>query len=287
MKSLVTALILLIINPLSWAGNFDTISRFGDNPGNLTLKIYKPSKVQRNAPLVVLMHGCQQQAIPFATETGWQELAEQKGFYLLLPEQNTSNNAMRCFTWFEKSDISRDKGEVASIMAMIEYMESNYSINSDKIFTAGLSAGATMSAALMATYPERIAAGAITSGVSFGCASSVGDSFICMFSPNDLDAQTRGDLVREASGNFRGKYPKVTIIHGEKDYLVKPTNADHSEEQWKNVHGESMVVEKIIIPGLGHGWPVNPSENCGKTSQFVVNSNVCAAKVLAKSWNLL
>lgn len=279
-------LALSLLSPL-YAGDFQNISQFGDNPGNLTMKIYKPSSPQRKAPLLVLMHGCQQQAQAFATETGWQDLADRIGLYLVLPEQNTSNNGMRCFTWFEKDDVTRDSGEIGSIMNMIEYMESNFSIDSDRIYSAGLSAGATMSAALMATYPEKIAGGAIASGVSYGCAFSVGQSFSCMFAPGDVDAETRGDYVRDASGNFRGTYPKVTIFHGERDFLVKPTNADHSEEQWKNVHGESMVVEKVIVEGMGHGWPINSSKGCGSPSQFVVNSDICAAEVLARSWGLL
>ena len=38
------------------------------------------------APLVVAIHGCSQNASSFAASTGWNELAETYGFYVLYPD---------------------------------------------------------------------------------------------------------------------------------------------------------------------------------------------------------
>jgi len=288
---------------------FERMTGFS-NPGALNMLTYKPAGFTEKAPVVVVLHGCQQKAQSFATETGWKMMADELGLILLLPEQTTGNNGLGCFTWFEKGDITRGRGEIASIANAIDSLEQTEAINTDKVFVTGLSAGATMAAALMANYPEKIKAGAIVSGVSYGCAFQLFQSFTCMFAPGNQSAKTRGDYVRDAAGSFSGTFPKVTIIHGSSDPFVKPANGDHSVAQWTNVHGidatadnqralsnsnqvvdehragNKVVVEKITIKGGGHGWPVAARAGCGSTSQFVIETGVCAVRELAKSWNL-
>lgn len=308
--SMLTLITFITLISNSFAGTTERVSNFGDNPGDLNMYKFTPSSTNGKAPMVIVMHGCDQQAQSFAKETGWEMLAEKHGFFLLLPEQNKGNNGMGCFTWFEKGDVTRDNGEVASIKSMMDYMESNHAIDSKRIFVTGLSAGATMTSALMASYPERISGGAIHSGVSYGCAFQMFQSFPCMFAPGNIPADQRGDYVRDASGSYRGNYPTAFVIHGSNDVFVKPLNGDHSVAQWLNVHGASdtpnrvisvdgtnqkydeyvkdgkVVVRKLIIQGVGHGWSVDPRNGCGSTSRYVVDAGICTAKVLTSTWNL-
>jgi poly(hydroxyalkanoate) depolymerase family esterase len=309
MKRLSILISFLTLISSSFAGSFERVSNFGSNPGSLNMYKFTPSSASSKAPMVIVMHGCMQTAETFAKETGWEMMAEKYGFYLLLPEQNRSNNGMGCFTWFEKSDVTRGNGEIASIKAMMDNMKSSHSIDSDRVFVTGLSAGATMSAALMASYPDQITAGGIHSGVSYGCAFQVGQSFVCMFAPGNVSSETRGDYVREASEDYRGSFPKAFIIHGANDSFVKTSNGDHSVSQWLNVHGlqegsaqtrplgsnqsieeyvknGEVVVSKLLIRGAGHGWSVDTANGCGSTSQFVINAGVCSAKVLSDAWGL-
>lgn len=308
--SVLSLITLLSFSANIFAQNFEKVSNFGDNPGGLNMYQYVPSQAKKNAPMVVVMHGCQQSAKTFATETGWQMLADKHGFYLLLPEQTSGNNGMNCFTWFEKGDVTRGNGEIASIASMMDYMENNHSIDKKNVFVTGLSAGGTMASALMASYPDRITAGAIHSGVSYGCAFQLFQSFSCMFAPGNLPAETRGDFVREASGDYTGSFPKVTVIHGSNDPFVKPANADHSTAQWANVHGiedrpsssrpadsqnqsideyrrnGEVYVQKLVIQGAKHGWSIDSANGCGRPSQFVINTGNCVAKILAESWGI-
>lgn len=305
-----TAIFAFLFSLSAFSGQFNTVNNFGDNPGGISMNTYIPDNMEADAPLLVLLHGCQQQARSFFEQTGWQDMAEKLGMAVLMPEQSTSNNGMRCFTWFEERDTFNAQGEVGSIGNMIAYMEKNYSIDDKIIFAAGLSAGATMAAALLANFPEKMAGAGIVSGVSFGCALGLGSSFSCMLFPSKRDANSMGDLVRRASGSFNGTYPKVTIIHGDGDFVVKTDNAFHSTEQWLNVHGAdntvdanrdvganhqldqykadgSIVVERVIIKNSGHGWPVDPANGCGSSGQFILNKGICGVEVLAKSWNLI
>lgn len=69
------------------------LTRFGVNPGALRGWLYLPDLLARKTPLVVVLHGCTQTAAGYGRGSGWIQLAENKGFALLFPEQQRSNNA--------------------------------------------------------------------------------------------------------------------------------------------------------------------------------------------------
>src|SRR4051794_11255795 len=84
---------------------------FGRNPGALGAWIHVPDDVAAGAPLVVVLHGCTQNAAGYDESSGWSRLADQHGFIVLYPEQNRSNNPNLCFNWFSPQDAARGKGE--------------------------------------------------------------------------------------------------------------------------------------------------------------------------------
>ena len=96
---------------------------FRDNPGNLAGRFYVPAGLEGPAPLVVVLHGCTQNAAVYDHGSGWSALADRHGFILLFPEQKRANNPMLCFNWFSANDTQRGMGEAASIRAMIEAMK--------------------------------------------------------------------------------------------------------------------------------------------------------------------
>src|SRR3984957_9320630 len=93
---------------------------FGSNPGRLRMFKYVPTAPER--ALVVVLHGCTQNAEIYDFGAGWSTLAERYGFVLLMPQQEPSNNPNRCFNWFLSRHIERDKGETYSIRQMVEIM---------------------------------------------------------------------------------------------------------------------------------------------------------------------
>src|SRR3954466_5043497 len=52
------------------------VTSFGSNPGNLRMFKYVPDNLPSAAPLVVVLHGCTQNARTYATESGWLQLAD-------------------------------------------------------------------------------------------------------------------------------------------------------------------------------------------------------------------
>ena len=137
------------------------LTNFGSNPGALRARTYIPKNLQKGAPLVVVLHGCTQNAAGYDAGSGWSQLADRHGFALLFPEQTRANNPNLCFNWFLPSDSKRDSGEALSVRQMIGEMVETYDIDQSRIFMTGLSAGGAMASIMLASYPELLAGGAI------------------------------------------------------------------------------------------------------------------------------
>src|SRR5262249_9794647 len=124
------------------------VKDFGANPGALKMFSYLPPTMPKRPALVVVLHGCGQNAAGYDHRAGWSTLAKRYGFALLMPEQQGANNANTCFNWFNPEDATRDSGEAASIRQMIAKMVKDHHIHRRRIFITGLSAGGAMTSVM-------------------------------------------------------------------------------------------------------------------------------------------
>lgn len=260
-----------------------------DNPGNLGAHFYVPPKFKAPGALVVVLHGCTQDAASYDQGTGWSRLADRHGFALLFPEQRRSNNFNLCFNWYQPGDAARDAGEPASIRAMIARMIDQHPIDREQIYVTGLSAGGAMASTLLATYPEIWAGGAIIAGLPFGVATNLHEAFETMSGRRPMADQSLGDAVRGASSHS-SNWPRISVWHGTSDALVVPDNASAIVRQWLTVHGlpatpttETTVegyphriwagpdgaplVEEYVITDMAHGAPLAPGRTAGRSGK--------------------
>ncbi len=286
---------------------------FGSNPGDLRMFSYRPDdqRARQKSALVVVLHGCTQNAAGYDVGAGWSTLAERYGFALLMPEQKTSNNGNGCFNWFNPEDITRDGGEAFSIRQMIAQMARDHSIDPDRIFVTGLSAGGAMTSVMLATYPEVFAGGAIIAGLPYGIASNVQQALNGMFQSPSHPARELGDLVRNAS-RHRGPWPKLSVWHGSADKTVNPANASEIVKQWLDVHGlppapmaQSTVdgypravwwnadgktlVESYTITDMAHGTPLGVADNderYGAQGAFMIEAGISSSYHIASFFGL-
>jgi feruloyl esterase len=263
------------------------VADFGSNPGNLRMYEYVPKSLAPSPALVVVLHGCTQTAAGYDYGTGWSTLADERGFVLLYPEQQSANNPNTCFNWFEPGDIRRDGGEAKSIRQMIDRTIADHGVDRSRVYVTGLSAGGAMAGVMLATYPDVFAGGAIIAGLPYGTAGNVQDALASMFQGRTKDARQWGDLVRSASPH-RGPWPKISVWHGGADTTVKPTNATEIVKQWSDLHGVSgtpaleskgpgftrqawrngageEVVESFTLAGMAHGTPLAAGTGEGRS----------------------
>ncbi len=288
------------------------VAAFGDNPGDLSMHVFEPGRRARRCPAVVVLHGCTQTALGFDAASGWSRLAEEHGFVLIYPEQKRSNNEQGCFSWFLPGDVTRGGGEVESIRRMVDWAVKELSVDAGSVFACGLSAGGAMANAMLATYPELFAGGAIIAGLPYGAASGVSDAFDAMYVGKVKDPGRWGDLVRAAArgrdgANFEGVWPRVSIWYGTRDHVVKPINAGELVKQWTDVHRVGAArpatdqlgpatrrawrdgagrdcVTAYTVPDIGHGVPVDDTD---PPAPFFIPSGLAATRQIATDFGLL
>lgn len=219
------------------------VKDFGKNPGNLGMYLYSPTNINTNTktPLVVVMHGCLQSAGVVAKQTGWNKLADEYGFRVLYPQQRMSNNPGMCFCWYKNGDIEKNKGENFSVKQMIDYVKLNNQIDSSKVFITGISAGAAMSVALMADYPETFNAGAIFAGAPYKVATNFWTALMAFYGWRIKSPEKWGELVRYQNPDYKGKYPRMIIYQGKMDVVVNQRNGNQLMKQWTNLQGISTT----------------------------------------------
>ncbi|MDV2885994.1 PHB depolymerase family esterase [Alkalihalophilus pseudofirmus] len=278
---------LLITSTVFGEGTFTSHSY-----GGKTYKLYVPSSYHTSEPfsLVVMLHGCTQDANQFAAGTEMNTIAERESFIVLYPEQTSSANSSRCWNWFETGHQARGSGEPAVIAGMVQQVKNNFAIDSDNVFVTGLSAGGAMSVIMGATYPDVFSAIGVAAGLEYKAATNSIQAFTAM-SSGGPNPKTQGTLAYNAMGQYKQVMPTI-VFHGTSDYTVQPINGDQVISQWAKTNdlayggventyindtpnqtkqgqvsgGRSYtnyiyqdkygitILEKYLVNGMGHAW---------------------------------
>ena len=184
----------------------------GDSyPYRLCVPNAAQADADRLMPLVVLLHGCKQDALDFAHGTAMNTLAEQHHAMVLYPEQTISGNAMRCWNWFDPSHQQAGRGEPGMIAALTQKIIAQEGADPARIYVAGLSAGGAMAAVVAGLYPDLFAAVGVHSGLAAGAAQDVMSAFTAMRSG--------------AKGHKTPALPTI-VFHGTADTTVNPDNSE-------------------------------------------------------------
>jgi poly(hydroxyalkanoate) depolymerase family esterase len=262
-KILFTTLTALSFSTFAQTG-WHAVSSFGTNPGNLNMYSYVPTGIAGKAPLVVVMHGCTQNATTVATQSGWNTLADRHKFFVVYPEQNSANNSSNCFNWFVQGDENRNQGEAYSIKQMVDYMKAAYNIDTTQIFATGLSAGACMTNVMLACYPDIFKAGAVMAGAPYKAGSSALYGYTTAPTP-----QAWGDSVKTGYPSYTGTYPKVAVFQGSSDFVVSPSNETEIMKQWTNVHNTDQTADASVSSFNGNAYVTKNTYNDNNGNEVV------------------
>jgi poly(hydroxyalkanoate) depolymerase family esterase len=251
-------------------------AEYSNPAGTRAYKLYIPSGYRGQAcPLVVMLHGCTQSPDDFAAGTRMNLIAEEQTCLVVYPAQPSEANAAKCWNWFRPSDQRRGQGEPSLIAGITCQVMRHYSVDPQRVYIGGLSAGAAAAAVMGATYPDLYAAIGVHSGLASGAANDLPSAFTAMRQGELPASSGLSDISRVLE---RGSAVPTIVFHGDRDDTVHPRNGDHVIAQkrtanlQKNVHRGRVpgghaytrtihtdasgraVLEHWEIHGAGHAW---------------------------------
>jgi len=197
--------------------------------------VYVPTSYQPGVavPLVVMLHGCTQNAADFALGTRMNQLAEQQNFIVAYPQQVNVANQYLCWNWFDTTNQTRNSGEPAIIAGIVQNMLQNtaqWTIDTNRVYVAGLSAGAALAVILGATYPDVFAAIGIHSGLEYQAAINQ-NTALRANRKGGPNPRQQAIVAYEAMGSYARVVPTI-VFHGSNDYVINPINGDQVVQQW-------------------------------------------------------
>lgn len=216
--------------------------------------VYESSKTAGGSrPLVVFLHGCSQTAEDAAIGTRWTELAEQRDFVVVFPEQPASANGAQCWNWFLPDHQSRGAGEPAVIAEITKQVQASTGADPSRTYVAGISAGADMATILAATYPDLFAA---TVGFA-GCA---------YLTCTDIT----GAQARAAMGE-RVRVMPALLLQGTADVLNNFALGETMMRQWVGTNGLDPTPTSTEHNGIDESYLANlgtTGDTCVRNRQF-------------------
>ena len=200
--------------------------------------------------------------------------AEGHTSFVVYPEQPSSANVSRCWNWFNPQHQQRGRGEPSIVAGITRQILRQYAVDDERIYVAGMSAGAAAAAVLGARYPDLYAAIGIHSGLPCGTAFDIPSAFAAM--RNGEGGRMKHELDPSPRGHAR---PMPTIVfHGDADGTVHPRNGDRFAADLVAADYDKRVetgcdaggraytrtiftdptgnraLEQWLIHGAGHAW---------------------------------
>ncbi|WP_338448847.1 PHB depolymerase family esterase [Niallia oryzisoli] len=226
-------------------------------------KLYVPSHPAKDSlPMVVMLHGCDQDPDQFAEETKMNQLAEKEHFIVLYPtmkriynplfiEPHKSNPA-GCWNWFLDENQHRGKGLPKSIVGVLRNAEKklkdiSLSVDWNKVYVVGFSSGGAMASILGVTYPDLFSGIAVCSGLPYDAAKTnlwkdpwniAADMVMRKGVRDPFKCGTNAFHEMQKAFTETGIKRKVPLIvfHGTNDLTVHPKNANQIIVQWNQAH---------------------------------------------------
>lgn len=212
-------------------------------------------------PMLVMLHGCQQNADDFAAGTGMNALADARNFLVLYPEQGLAYNGADCWNWFYIANQVRGSGEPSVIAGMIGWAKSHYRVSS-KVAVAGISAGAGMANIMGCTYPDLFQGVASVAGMMYGAATSMTGGTNAMLYGSIYSPDSLGTSCKDRMGTLKHAMPTL-VFQGMSDSVVNPLNATQVVGQWAQTND-------LVTDGLDNG-------NVDNVADAVVTGSACRA----------
>ena len=238
-------------------------------------RLYRPPGLRHGetVPLLVMLHGCRQDAKGFAASTRMNRIANREHFLVLYPEQDRISHAQGCWNWYDTKS-GRAYGEASLIMTAVDQVCLLYPVDRARIAVAGLSAGASMAGLLASRYADRFKAVVMHSGVPPGTAHSTLTAIGAM-----RGRRASTPLAAAQLGGTQA-LPPLLVIQGGSDALVSAANGRAAAALWGDARGAHESKSRIVKRGKRYAMTVSDFKCSGRTVATLV-----AIEQLGHAWS--
>ncbi|AOK31230.1 MULTISPECIES: extracellular catalytic domain type 1 short-chain-length polyhydroxyalkanoate depolymerase [Burkholderia] len=257
----------------TWAA--DTV-----NGGNLTGYFYWPA-TQPTTPngkraLVLVLHGCQQTAsgdvIDGANGAGfnWKTIADQYGAIILAP--NATGNVYYNHCWdYANTSPNRASGHVGVLLDLVQRFVANsqYAIDPNQVYVAGLSSGGGMTMVLGCIAPDIFAGIGINAGPPPGTTTAQ-----ISYVPPGYTATTAANNCKAWAGSNAGRFSTqiAGAVWGTSDYTVAQGYGPIDTAALRLVYGGTFTQgAQVSVPGGGVNTPYTDSSGHVRTHEITVS----------------
>ncbi|MCB9559126.1 MAG: PHB depolymerase family esterase [Kofleriaceae bacterium] len=230
-------------------------------------------------PLVVVLHGCWEDAAVHAANGGWNQLADARGFVTVHAEE--ASQVQQCFDWWS-AEAQAGGGDAAGVVAMIDAAAAAVDVDPDRVYLAGFSSGAALVVDLLAVHPGRFAGAVVDAALPYrGYTGTDVGALGYFFTEHDETPAARAAVMPGP-----GPYPPVIAIVGTADATVHPSFTRELVDQWTAAQGADqtpevegrldpghaghvyreyrdgdgrLLIATVTVDGMAHGYPVAPT----------------------------
>ncbi|MGY8524397.1 extracellular catalytic domain type 1 short-chain-length polyhydroxyalkanoate depolymerase [Paracidovorax citrulli] len=230
---------------------------YSNHAGQRAYKVYTPASrpsIER-LPLIVMLHGCTQDADDFAAGTRMNALADKLGFIVVYPIQPATANPSKCWNWFRPGDQKTGHGEPSIIAGITREVIDRHRVDPNRVYVAGLSAGGAMAAVMIQSYPDLFAAAGVHSGLPAGCAHDLPSALAAMKGGKGVGPSRRG-VVPPAK-----PVRPLIVFHGDADHTVCQSNGARLIEPYRQT-SQGKRTERNS-PGAGRAYTHEKSTSAG------------------------
>lgn len=237
-------------------------------------RLYKPPGVRRNSklPMLVMLHGCGQDAEALAVSSRMNTVAAREGFFVLYPEQDRLSNVQGCWNWYD-TRTGRAQAEANSISAAIDQICRSQAVDRDRVALAGISAGAGMAVLMATQHPERFRAIVMHSGIAPGVAHSSVGAIKAMFGQS-VTASPLPAIAPDV------RLPALLVIHGAADHVVAPGNGAEAAMRWGERVGARASKPRRVQRGARYAAMITDYRKSGR-----LVATLCAVEKLGHAWS--
>lgn len=219
--------------------------------------VYAPSGLETNSPLLLSLHGMNQDINYQQNQTKWELIAKENGFVVVYP--GGINN-----TW----DLS-GRRDIDFILAIIDEMYNRYGIDRDRVYLSGFSMGGMMTYYAATQIADKIAAFAPVSGYLMGGPNTNSSRPIPIIHTHG----TTDDVVPYSGVGTclnawisRNKCPTTAQVT--QPYPVDKPSSNGTKYSW-GPGTDSVEIVLLSLSGVGHWHSLN--SNGVNTSQEIWN----------------